>query len=162
TVKQNIHDMRKGSTFPVTTPKEQTATSFPIQTKRQYPSMLIIMDYKSLPYPSSQMAIEQAGNVISFTIIKEQAINENSRLLKNNFFADLIEMRIHSEKEIINRANYYGLHADMKSVCVVCSIDAEGENYESLQLYHKNVIELHNHIYDQLEDEIVHAGIHAA
>ncbi len=90
--------------------------------------MLVIFDSLTLPYPSSQMAIEQAGNVISFTIVKEQAIEENSRLLKNNFFADLIEMKIHSDEEIFSRSNYYGLQKDMENVCVVCTIDAQGEN----------------------------------
>ncbi|MTW87473.1 hypothetical protein F3157_17735 [Virgibacillus dakarensis] len=160
-VKQDISNVRKGITFTIPALGEQSITSFPVQTKRQYPSMLIIIDYLTLPYPSSQMAIEQAGNVISFTIIKEQAINENSRLLKNNFFADLIELRIRSEKEIVSRANYYGLKSDMESICIVCAIDAEGENYESLQLYKKNVVELHNSIYDQLEDELMNAEMDA-
>ncbi|MBT2218106.1 PucR family transcriptional regulator ligand-binding domain-containing protein [Virgibacillus dakarensis] len=160
-VKQDISNVRKGITFTIPALGEQSITSFPVQTKRQYPSMLIIIDYLTLPYPSSQMAIEQAGNVISFTIIKEQAINENSRLLKNNFFADLIELRIRSEKEIVSRANYYGLKSDMESICIVCAIDAEGENYESLQLYKKNVVELHNSIYYQLEDELMNAEMDA-
>ena len=90
--------------------------------------MLVIFDSLTLPYPSSQMAIEQAGNVISFTIIKEQAIEENSRLLKNNFFADLIEMKIHSDEEIFSRANYYGLQKDMENVCVFVQSMPKGKN----------------------------------
>ena len=102
----------KGQHFQSRQEEQQSISTFPVHTKRQYPSMLVIFDSLTLPYPSSQMAIEQAGNVISFTIVKEQAIEENSRLLKNNFFADLIEMKIHSDEEIFSRSNYYGLQKD--------------------------------------------------
>lgn len=160
-IKADLVSARAGNTFTIESRDFQSVKTFPVQTKRQYPSMLVIIDSSTMPYPSSQMAIEQAGNVISFTIIKEQAIEENSRLLKNNFFADVIEKRIHSEEEIMSRSNYYGLKSDMDSICIVCTIDANGEKYENLQLYEKKVGELHNSIYDQLEDEIVNGQLNA-
>ena len=160
-VKEDLPAARQGTVFTIPSKEHQSVSTFPVQTKRQYPSMLVISDSLSLPYPSSQMAIEQAGNVISFTIIKEQAIEENSRLLKNNFFADLIEMKIHSDEEIFSRSNYYGLQKDMENVCVVCTIDEQGETYETLQLYEKKVGELHNSVYDQLEDELIDGNLEA-
>ena len=160
-VKEDLPVAREGTTFSIPSREHQSVSTFPVHTKRQYPSMLVIFDSLTLPYPSSQMAIEQAGNVISFTIVKEQAIEENSRLLKNNFFADLIEMKIHSDEEIFSRSNYYGLQKGMENVCVVCTIDAQGEIYETLQLYEKKVGELHNSVYDQLEDEIIHENLEA-
>ncbi|GGB37496.1 purine catabolism regulatory protein [Lentibacillus populi] len=160
-IKDDLDTAREGGTFAIPSRDSQSITTFPVKTKRQYPSMLVIMDALTLPYPSSQMAIEQAGNVISFTLIKEQSIEENSRLLKNNFFADLIEMRIHAEEEILSRANYYGLKADMESICIVCAIDAAGDSYETLQLYEKKIGELHHNIYDQLEDEIINGNMEA-
>ncbi|WP_158582977.1 PucR family transcriptional regulator [Lysinibacillus yapensis] len=160
-VKEDLPAAREGTAFSIPSREHQSFSTFPVQTKRQYPSMLVIYDSLTLPYPSSQMAIEQAGNVISFTIIKEQAIEENSRLLKNNFFSDLIEMKIHSDEEIFNRSNYYGLQKDMENICVVCTIDAQGETYETLQLYEKKVGELHNTVYDQLEDEIINENLEA-
>ncbi|MDN4608323.1 PucR family transcriptional regulator [Sporosarcina highlanderae] len=160
-VKENLPAAREGTTFSIPSREQQSVSTFPVQTKRQYASMLVIFDSKTLPYPSSQMAIEQAGNVISFTIIKEQAIEENSRLLKNNFFADLIEMKIQSDEEITSRANYYGLEKELENVCVICTIDADGDIYETLQLYEKKVGELHNSVYDQLEDELIHGNLEA-
>ncbi|MEN1967425.1 PucR family transcriptional regulator ligand-binding domain-containing protein [Lentibacillus sp. N15] len=160
-VKDDLVTAGQGNTFIIPSKNHQSVTTFPVQTKRQHPSMLAIIDALTLPYPSSQMAIEQAGNVISFTLIKEQAIEENSRLLKNNFFADLIEMRLHSDEEILSRADYYGLKADKDCICIVCTVDAKGDNYENLQLYEKKVGELHHSIYDQLEDEIINAKMEA-
>lgn len=160
-VKDDLHHARRGATFNLPSDELQTITTFPVQTKRQYPSMLVIIDSATMPYPSSQMAIEQAANVISFTLIKEQAIEENSRLLKNNFFADLIEKRIVSEEEIVSRANYYGLDKDMENICIVCNVDTADEKYETLRLHEKKVGELHNSIYDQLEDEIIEGEMQA-
>ena len=160
-VKEDLTAAREGLTFSIPSREHQSVSTFPVQTKRQYPSMLVIFDSLTLPYPSSQMAIEQAGNVISFTIVKEQAIEENSRLLKNNFFADLIDLKIHSDEEIFSRSNYYGLQKGMENICIVCTIDAQGEIYETLQLYEKKVGELHNSVYDQLEDELIHENLEA-
>lgn len=160
-VKADLTVARKGTTFTIPS-KDNTAASFPVQTKREYNSMLIIVDAATLPYPTSQMAIEQAGNVISFTIIKEQAIDENSRLLKNNFFADLIEKRLHSEDEILSRSNYYGLQTEMDTICIACAIDIPKTDYETMHLYDKKVGEKHNTIYDQLEDEMINANIQGA
>lgn len=159
--KDDLARARKGVTFNLPSDELQSVTTFPVQTKRQYPSMLVIIDSATMPYPSSQMAIEQAGNVISFTMIKEQSIEENSRLLKNNFFADLIEKRIVSEEEITSRASYYGLEKNMESICIVCNVDTEDEKYETLRLHEKKVGELHNSIYDQLEDEIIDGEMQA-
>ncbi len=37
----------------------------------------------------------------------------------------------------------------------------KGKIYETLQLYEKKVGELHNSVYDQLEDEIIHENLEA-
>ncbi|OCA85848.1 hypothetical protein A8F94_13355 [Bacillus sp. FJAT-27225] len=160
-VKEDIVSARKGSTFVIPSREGKSISTFPVQTKRLYPSMLVIVDSSTLPYPSSQMAIEQAGNVVSFTIIKEQAIEENSRLLKNNFFDELIELRIRSDEEIMSLANYYGLKEDMENICIISTVDSKGPNYEALQLYEKKVGELYTSIYDQLEDEIIQHNMDA-
>ena len=160
-IKSDLPRGRQGGTFKISTGEGISIATFPVQTKRQHNSMLVMLDASTLPYPSSQMAIEQAGNVISFTIIKEQAIEENTRLLKNNFFADLIERRIHSTEEILSRTHYYGLDDKLDTISIICTIDPDGDNYEALQLYEKKIAELHNSIYDQLEDEIVNNDMDA-
>src|SRR5690606_37405927 len=78
-----------------------------------------------------------------------------------NFFSDLIEMKIQTDEEIYNRSNYYGLQKDSENICIVCTIDTQGEMYETMQLYEKKIGELHNTVYDQLEDEIIHENLDA-
>ncbi len=148
--KNNIAAARQGLTFKIPSLK-QGITTYPVQTKRKQLSILLIADALTLPYPASNLAIEQACNVISFTLIKEQAIDENSRLFKNTFFTDFIERRINSEQEIFSRCDYYGLQPDMKSICIAGNIDSD-QNYETLKVYEKKFGELHNIFYDQLED----------
>lgn len=158
-IRENLAAAREGTSFNIPSDLDKTIKTFPIQTQRQHPSILVIIDAQSLPYPSSQLAIEQACNVISFTLIKEQAIEENARLYKNNFFADLIEGRINSENEILSRCDYYGLKNDLKTISIVCNIDPADDDYASLHNHEKLVSELHNSIYDLLEDEMINNEI---
>ena len=122
-IKQSLIGARQGSTFDISSHRFETVSTFPVQTKNQHSSILVIFDALTLPYPASEMAIQQACHVLSFTLMKEQAVHENARLLKNNFFADLIDKKLISEEEIIGRWKYYGLQTNLKSLCIVCHID---------------------------------------
>ncbi len=155
-IKSNIQAARSGFSYIQKTNGLVAFTTFPIITKNMHPSILVILDASTLPYPSSQMAIEQASNVISFTIIKAEAVNENLQSLKNNFFSDLIEKNDLTRKDIATQVNYYGLDMEATSICIACTIDAQGGHQrEGVQLYEKRVGVYHNHIFNQLEDTII-------
>ncbi|WP_313799648.1 PucR family transcriptional regulator ligand-binding domain-containing protein [Cytobacillus sp.] len=98
---------------------------FPVKTTRLYPFLLLIFDYDRLPYPSSQLAIEQASTVISFTLLKNEAIKENNRMLENNFFGSLVDGNITVKQEIIHRGKQHGLLEHQRYICIVCTIDKE-------------------------------------
>jgi purine catabolism regulator len=98
---------------------------FPVKTTRLYPFLLLIFNYDRLPYPSSQLAIEQASTVISFTLLKNEAIKENTRMLENNFFGSLVDGNITTKQEIIHRGKQHGLLDHQKYICIVCTIDKE-------------------------------------
>lgn len=98
---------------------------FQVKTMHPYPSLLIIFNPEKLPYPSSQLAIEQASTVISFTLLKNEAIRESSRLQENNFFGSLVEGNISSKEEIIYRGIQHGLLDKSKYLCFVFKIDEE-------------------------------------
>ncbi|WP_285767760.1 PucR family transcriptional regulator [Peribacillus sp. SI8-4] len=117
---------------------------FRVKTMRPYPYLLIILHPEKLSFPSSQLAIEQASTVISFTLLKNEAIRENSRLLENNFFASLVDGNISSKQEIIHRGKQHGLVDSMKYVCIVCKIDYDQQN--ALQ----KSAEIMNRLYDYL------------
>lgn len=117
---------------------------FRVKTMHPYPYSLIIFNPERLPYPSSQLAIEQASTVISFTLLKQEAIRDNSRLLENNFFSSLVDGNLSSKQEIIYRGKQHGLIDDMKYICIVCKVDEDKQNH--LQ----KSIDILNRIYDYL------------
>lgn len=160
-IKLDLPSAQNGITLNPSSNKDKAITTFPVKTIRDQNSMLVIIDSSTIDYPSSQIVIEQAGNIISFTIIKEQAIHENTRQLKNNFLSDLVDQRIESEKEIIRRAKFHGLKEDMNNICITCTIDLNANEYESLYMYERKGGELHNPVYEKLEDEIVSLPINA-
>ena len=98
---------------------------FPVKTTRLYPFLLLIFDYDRLPYPSSQLAIEQASTVISFTLLKNEAIKESNRMLENNFFGSLVDGNITTKQEMIHRGKQHGLLDHQKYICIICTIDKE-------------------------------------
>jgi PucR family transcriptional regulator, purine catabolism regulatory protein len=115
-----------------------------VKTMHPYPYLLIIFNPEKLPYPSSQLAIEQASTVISFTLLKDEAIREQSRLLENNFFSSLVDGNISTKQEIIHNGKQYGLIDNLKYGCVVCKIDDDKQN--KLQ----NNTNIMNKLYDYL------------
>lgn len=142
--KGNIHAYRDKKALTIHHPNERDRNVslhiFPVKTMNPYPYLLIIFDLEKLPYPSSQLAIEQASTVISFTILKNEAIKENNRMLENAFFSSLVDGNIATKQEIIHRGKQHGLMDQQKYICIVCKIDGE----QSSQIL--------NRIYDYLSE----------
>jgi len=127
--KSNIEEYREKTKLYFTNPyANQTPMClniFQVNTMHPNPFLLIIVNPGELPYPSSQLAIEQASTVISFTLLKNEAINESSRLLENNFFGSLVDGNITSKQEIIHRGKIHGLINEGKYLCIVCKNDED-------------------------------------
>lgn len=102
----------------------------PIKTDRPQ-GCLFVMNPELKTTPLPQLAIEQAANILGFEMMKRQAVKERSRRYKNEFFSDLVEGRVASEQEIINRGKNYGLlNPPSPYICVVARMDetADGPN----------------------------------
>jgi len=131
-IQPNLKAYHKKDHFTFTDPTtENTNIStkiLQVKTMHPYPHLLIIFNSEKLPYPSSQLAIEQASTVISFTLLKNEAIGENSRMLENNFFTSLVDGNISTKQEIIHRGKQYGLIDNLKYICVVCKIDDDKQS----------------------------------
>jgi len=119
--------------------KEVTIKIFHMKTMHPYPYLLIIFNPNDLPYPSSQLAIEQASTVISFTLLKNEAIKENTRMLENNFFTSLVDGNISSQQEIIHRGEQHGLINNLKYICIVCKIDGDNHSTDILELLYDSL-----------------------
>lgn len=64
------------------------------------------------------LTIEQAANVISFELLKENALKQFSRRARNEFFSNFIERSFTSDDEIKNRAKEFKLRWDQKYMCI--------------------------------------------
>ncbi|MFJ5624725.1 PucR family transcriptional regulator [Peribacillus loiseleuriae] len=147
-INRNIDKYREKNELTIDVQNEQHSSFsiklFQVKTMHPYPYLLIIFNPEKLPYPSSQLAIEQASTVISFTLLKNEAIKENGRLLENNFFASLVDGNITTKQEIIHMGKQHGLIDNLKYVCIVCKIDDDKHN--TLQ----NSTDIMNKLYDYL------------
>ncbi|KAA0965531.1 hypothetical protein FQ087_04305 [Sporosarcina sp. ANT_H38] len=142
-IKSDIDTYRETDALSVANPNEPnikfSIKLFQVKTMHPYPYLLIIFNPEELPYPASQLAIEQASTIISFTLLKNEAIRENNRLLENNFFTSLVDGNISSKQEIIHRGKQYGLIDNHNYVCIVCKIDDDKQNTDIM-----------NNLYDYL------------
>lgn len=66
----------------------------------------------------ASLTAEQAVNVISFELMKRQAVKERSRRYKYDFFSDVVDGRITSGQEMLHRGGKYGLRGDCAYLCV--------------------------------------------
>jgi purine catabolism regulator len=104
----------------------QNAVIHPIQTYQSQGFLISFIEEQqdnNLPF----LAMEQAANVISFEMLKQQAVKERSRRYKNEFFSDLVEGFVTSEQEVIHRGKRYGLSERSTSLCIVAKQDPPTE-----------------------------------
>jgi len=69
------------------------------------------------------MGLEQAVIIIALERIKTQRIEESRRIMRQDFFSDLLEGRIESTAAAYNLAGVHGLAADRQHACAVLRID---------------------------------------
>jgi PucR family transcriptional regulator, purine catabolism regulatory protein len=132
-----------------------TITTYPVQTTHPYPHWLVVLNADSVNIPYT--VIEQASNVISSTIVKNEAVLENERVVKNNFFNSLVDGNIQSLEEVIHRGKNYGLEGDQKYACIVCKLDED----KNSTIFEKEVKfnKLSHFIYDLFVNTFSNYGI---
>jgi PucR family transcriptional regulator, purine catabolism regulatory protein len=155
--KSNIEQYSEQNMITIQTPfanhSAVTLSIFPVRTMYPYPSLLIIFNSEELPYPSSMLAIEQASTIISFTLLKNEAIQESSRLQENNFFGSLVDGNISSKDEMIYRGKQHGLIDNSKYLCIVFKIDEKKQDAFMQSEVEKN--RPYDFLYDLFKKSIV-------
>lgn len=133
--KSDIEKYRNKTSLSINNPSFSNAAMslniFKVKTMHPYPYLLIIFNSEKMPYPSSQLTIELASTIISFTLLKNEAIKESSRLLENNFFGSLVDGNISSKQEIIHRGKLHGLLENKKYLCIVFKPDENKQDFFS-------------------------------
>lgn len=149
---------KQGYTFPVHQSNfsftilatRQTFTAFPVYMSEKRVGYLLVSGEIKEEDRLNALIIEQAANVLSFAMMKETALNQFNRSVRNDFFYHFLEGTFSSETEIINRAKEFSLNQNFKYICAVGKLDT----MEAAVTYkqHQQKIEL---MFEFIEEELI-------
>lgn len=88
------------------TGQQLLVTIYPVGSHHFFPHMLVILKSDQFPYPFSQLAIEQAISVLSYTIYKDRLLMINEGAAKKEFFTKLTDKNFDVDPEIDNWIDY--------------------------------------------------------
>jgi len=128
---------------------KQTWTLFPVHISEKKKGFLMLIGEIEKTDHLTSLMIEQATNVISFALMKENALRQQERSIRNDFFLHFSDGTFTSQQEIIGRAAEFSLKNDQKYICVVGKIDRD----EHLPTYTER-LEKADDIYDFIEGEV--------
>ncbi len=100
-------------------------------------------------YEIDTLLLSQAANVVSFELLKRQALQQHERMMKNAFFNDVLERRFQTNAEIMSRGRYYGLQEDLLYLSAVGQAGLERPGSSEKEMY-----EQRNRIQDLLEEAL--------
>ncbi|PLS08513.1 PucR family transcriptional regulator [Neobacillus cucumis] len=128
---------------------KQDFTLFPVHiSEKKYGFLIIIGEIKKTDQ-FTLLTIEQAANVISFSLIKENALRQHDRSIRNDFFLHFLDGTLSSQDEITGRAAEFSLQNNQMYICAVGKIDGE--------LHHPTYTQQHekaDDLYDFIEGEL--------
>ncbi|TSB48319.1 PucR family transcriptional regulator [Alkalicoccobacillus porphyridii] len=129
-------------------------TVYPVHKHTNQPDLLFVRGAISESDHVSRLIIEQAVNVLSFERLREEAIKQTTRRIRNEFFANFLDQSYTSDEEMTNKANEFDMPVDQEYICAVGEMDPQNEfwNYQS---HHKEL----DQIYDFLENELQSLGV---
>lgn len=123
---------------------------FPIYTHEKRRGCLVVLGNIPVSDRAVILTIEQAANVISFELMKENALKQYSRRARNEFFINFVEGTFSSKEEIANRAKEFRLQNEQKYVCIVGKFDANDKTISFTQYQMETDI-----IFEFLESELL-------
>ncbi|MEH7085723.1 PucR family transcriptional regulator [Neobacillus drentensis] len=128
---------------------KQTCTLFPVHiSERKRGFLMIIGEIEKTDHLIS-LTIEQATNVISFALMKEHALRQQERSIRNDFFLHFSDGTFSSQEEIIGRAAEFSLKNEQRYICAVGKIDKDDHHPSFTERLEKV-----DDIYDFIEGEV--------
>ncbi|WP_341280446.1 PucR family transcriptional regulator ligand-binding domain-containing protein [Paenibacillus sp. FSL H8-0537] len=120
----------KESVFCLTAPEPSVFNHVAVHPIKTYQpqGFLVSLQHSYQLQQLPALAMEQAANVISFELLKTQAVKERSRRYKNDLFSDFVDGLVTSEQEMLRRGQRYGLNAGTtSSLCIVAKPDSSAD-----------------------------------
>lgn len=136
---------------------------FPVQMNVYQKGYLVVFLDMEEAAPSERLAVEQAMNVIAFELMKLHAVEQQTRIQKNDFLTEFVEGHYTSEKDLARRGESYGLQRNRTYLCTVLKLDNEEELYDGgvaasedeRRLYRNSIFEQLHMWFDYYFDEVV-------
>lgn len=101
----------------------RTFTLFALYTYKKKRYFLLIGGFVPQSDRLLTLTVEQALNVLAFELMKEEALKQTDRKVRDAFFSNLVRGSFTTEKEIAGRAGEFGLMNRRTSVCVAAELD---------------------------------------
>ncbi|WP_100489552.1 PucR family transcriptional regulator [Sporolactobacillus pectinivorans] len=136
-------------------------SSFSIVDTHQTLSLFVLYTYKKKRYflliggfvPQTDrlltLTVEQALNVLAFELMKDEALKQSDRKVRDAFFSNLVLGSFSTEEEIISRAKEFGFKDGRTLVCIAGELDTVKEPISFIHFQMET-----NDIYEYLEGEI--------
>ncbi|MCB5236173.1 PucR family transcriptional regulator [Niallia circulans] len=128
---------------------EEVFTIFPIYTHMKKPAFLVVLGEIPLEDQSLLLTIEQATNVLSLELMRENTVKQYTRRARNDFFTHFVEGKFTFAEEIESRAKEFSLKREQASIAIIGKMDSS-EQYKS---FTQHSVEI-DYIYEFLETEI--------
>ncbi|WP_407269454.1 PucR family transcriptional regulator [Radiobacillus sp. PE A8.2] len=135
-----------------TLPDKETYSVYSVYTYEKTAGYLVVFGEIHAEDHAAMLTIEQATNVISFELMKEIALQQYSRRIRNEFFFNVTEGAFSSQEEIINRAKEFNLAYEQKYLCAIGKLEVNA----SAGTFTQNQRE-YDSIFEYLEEEL--AGV---
>ncbi|HWJ79096.1 MAG TPA: PucR family transcriptional regulator [Niallia sp.] len=132
---------------------EEVYSVFPIYTHIGKPAYLIVLGEVSFEDQSLLLTIEQATNVLSFELMRENTVKQYARRGRNEFFTHFVEGKFTSPEEAENRAKEFSLKKEQASIAIIGKMDTFDQQQKPFSQYS---VEL-DYIYEFLESELTKA-----
>lgn len=111
---------------------KKTYTFIPVHITERKCGFLMIAREMELDDQVARLVCEQAANVLSFFLMKEYALNQQRRHLRNEFFSKFLQGS-YSSKETTSRLDEFQIPTNEPYVCVVAQLDCINSTYSHLR-----------------------------
>lgn len=111
---------------------KKTYTYIPVHITERKCGFLVIARALDLDDKVARLVCEQAANVLSFFLMKEYALNQQRRHIRNEFFAKYLNGS-YSPKETTSRLEEFQIAVNEPYVCVVAQLDGVNSTYSHLR-----------------------------
>lgn len=126
----------------------QTYSLFVLHTYRKKRYFLLINGLLPQTDRLLMLTVEQASNVLVFELMKDEALKQTERKMRDAFFANLLRGSFSGGEEIISRAKEFGLVNGLTYVLVCGELDMNKEPLSFITFQLEN-----NDVFDYLEGE---------